>query len=153
MARTHCSVSAGLALLSGALALSLLSFFLGDFWAAMLPALRLPADTVRTIHTLWIPLASLGVTAAMVVLGGLGFAFVWHGRWELGAEYASRAGLGLLAFVVAAVAYALYAFTGILLGFVGGLAFLVPWHGLLAAAGAVAGRSRHRRGGGQLHYE
>ena len=74
MARTHCSVSAGLALLSGALALSLLSFFLGDFWAAMLPALRLPADTVRTIHTLWIPLASLGVTAAMVVLGGLGFA-------------------------------------------------------------------------------
>lgn len=44
----------------------------------------------------------------------------------------------MLAFLAATFAYALYAFTGILLSTFSGLGFLQPWHGVFGFAGGVA---------------
>ena len=138
MARAPRSVTAGLALLGGALALFVVSLFLEDVWAALLSALRMGTDTAVTLHTVWIPLTALAVDLGTAFLGALGFGLLWSGRQGLGVAYASRAGLGLLAFLVAVVAFALLTATGVLLGFFAGFRFLVPWHDLLAVAGSVA---------------
>lgn len=136
--RVHRVTTRALAFLAAALGLSIVSYALGDFWSILLAVLRSPASATYTLHTFWIPLVGVAVTAATAILGAVGFLLVWRGRWELGGEYASRVGLAMLAALVATVAYALYAFTGILLGSFAGLEALVPWRGLFAVVGGVA---------------
>lgn len=136
--RIHRFTRLGLVLLAAALGLTLVSFALGDLWVTLLAIFQTPARTADSLHTLWIPLSGWIVDGAIALLGLFGFALVWRGRWELGGAYASRMGLALLAVLVSAVAYALYALTGVLLGTFSGFAFLIPWHGLLAVAGGAS---------------
>ena len=131
-------VTTGLILLAAALGMSLFSFVLGSLWTGFLASARPPEGVASSLRTFWMPLSELVVGVATGLLGALGFLFAWRGRHELGGAYATRAGLALLAALVAGVAYALYALTGVLLDSFGGLSVLVPWHGLLAAVGGVA---------------
>ena len=135
--RTSRSTRTGLILFAAALGATLLSFALGRLWAGLLTDVRPPTAASYDLRTFWIPLSAYLLDGAIGLLGVLGFAFVWRGREELGSAYASRQGLSLLAFLVAGVAFALYLATGVLLGYVAGVAFLVPWHALLAVIGGV----------------
>lgn len=135
--RIHRSTRLGLVLLAAALGLTVLAFVLGDLWAMLLALFSVSGRAADSFHALWIPLSGAILDGAIGVLGVLGFALVWRGRWEIGGPYAERLGLAMLLVLVAGVAYVLFALTGILLGYVTGLSFLEPWHGLLAILGGV----------------
>ncbi len=125
-------------MLAAALCLSLVSFALRDLWGIVLAVTQVSGGTAAALHAIWIPLSMEIVEGAIAVLGAFGFTAVWSGRRELGDTFASRVGLAVLAFLAATFAYALYTFTGILLGTFAGLGSLQPWHGLLGVAGSVA---------------
>ncbi len=127
----------GLVLLAAALGLSVLAFFFGDLWAAVLAVFSVPPRAADAFHTLWIPLSGLLLNGAIASLGVLSFALLWRGRGEIGGAYASGLGLALLMVLIAAAAYVLFGLTGLFLGYVAGVAFLAPWHGLLAILGGI----------------
>ncbi len=135
--RSHRTTSRGLVLLAAALGLSLVSFALSPIWAMLLAMFPQSPSAAAAIRTFWVPPSIAVVEGLAALLAVVGFLSVWRGRWELGADYASRSGLAMLFVLVAAVAYLLFAVTGILLGYVQGVQFLVPWHGLLGVAGGV----------------
>ncbi len=134
--RTHRSTELGLRAIAGAFLLSLVAFTLPYLWDVVLSGAPATSSSL-TLHTLWIPLAADLVTAGIVALGLVGFVSLWQGRWELGAEVAAHEGLAVLALVFALAAYAAYALTGILLGFVPGVGFLGPWHSVSFFLGAL----------------
>ncbi len=127
----------GLLFLAGAFVLALVGFALPYAWNAFLEAARVGQPLLDSLHAVWIPLSGLVLDGGIVILGLAGFALLYRGRWELGPESASRAGLALLALLIAFVAYAAYALTGIFLGYVAGVAFLIPGHHLFAFVGAL----------------
>jgi hypothetical protein len=135
--RTRRTTEVGLLALAAAFILALVSYAMPYVWDGIVRAV--PGDGGSpSLRGFWIPVIGLSLDAGIVLLGLLGFALVWRGRWELGPEYASRSGLAVLAFVIALAAYSAYAVTGGMLGFVSGVAFLAPWHELLGLAGAVS---------------
>lgn len=134
---SHRSTTRGLVLMAAALGLSLVSFALSPIWANLIAIMSPTASTTASIRTLWMPLSVALVEGAAALLAVLGFSFLWRGRWEVGGEYVSRSGLAMLLVLISAVAYLLFAVTGILLGYVQGVQFLVPWHGLLGVVGGV----------------
>lgn len=134
--RAHRSTEVGLLCLGGALALSLGSFTFPYIWA--LAASTSPADSGSfALHTFWIPMSGLMVNVAIAALGLLGFVFVWQGRSELGPERAARARLVPPALVLAFAAYAASALTGIVLGSLADVGFLIRWHDLFILTGAL----------------
>lgn len=135
--RTHRSTTLGLVLLAAALGVSLFSFALGPIWSLVLSMVPIPSASANTIHAIWIPLSGVVVDVAAFLLGLLGFSLVWGGRAELGGPFASRVGLSMLAILIAGVADILFGATGILLAYVSGAEFLVPWHSLFAIVGGV----------------
>ncbi len=135
--RSHRSTTRGLVLLSAALGLSLFSFAVGPLWTTVLAFFPQSPSAAAAVRTLWMPVSLTVVVGLAALLAVVGFLSLWRGRWELGAEYASRSGLAMLFVLVAAVAYLLFAVTGVFLGYVQGVQFLVPWHGLLAVVGGV----------------
>ncbi len=134
--RTHRSTELGLRAIAGAFLLSLVSFTLPYLWDVVLSSAPATSSS-STLHTFWIPLTADLVTAGIVALGLVGFVSLWQGRWELGPEVATHEGLAVLALVLALAAYAAYALTGVLLGFVSGVAFLRPWHSVFLFLGAL----------------
>ncbi len=138
MAQGPRSLSVGLVLLAGALVLCLISLVVTDVWASLSPPLPRSTGVEPALRAFWMPLTGLLLDVGTAGLGAFGFGLVWRGRGELGAEYASRSGLGPLAVLLAAAEDALYTLTGALLGYVAGVALLAPWHRLVAVVGAVA---------------
>lgn len=131
------STTRGLLVLAAAIGVSLVSFALGSIWSVILAIASLPPAVADPIRLTWLPISVIVLQGLVGLLGLLGFLFLWRGRWEVGAGYASRLGLAMLAALVSAVAFALFGVTGLLLGYVRGVEFLVPWHGLLAVVGGV----------------
>lgn len=135
--RPRRSTELGLLSLAAAIALSLLAFVMPYIWSAAIVGANVGQPLLNSLHTVWIPVSGFLLESGIVVFGLLGFAFVWRGRWEFGPENASRMGLTLLALVIAFAAYAAYALTGGILGYVSGVEFLRPWHALFQFTGAV----------------
>ncbi len=131
------SIHFGLILLVGSFVLALVRFALPFLWDAVLVR-GTPASLFgQAVPGFWIPLAADIVDAALAGLGILGFVFLRRGRWELGPEYASRIGLALLALLTAVAVLAAWFATGVLLGYVTGVSYLVPVRRILALAATV----------------
>ncbi len=135
--RMHRTATLGLVLLAAALGVSLFSFALGPLWTFVLSTMAFPSSGATAIRTVWMPLSGVVVDVAAFVLGLLGFSLILGGRHEIGGPFASRAGLSLLAVLIAGVAFILYGATGIFLAYVSGVEFLVPWRDLLGIIGGV----------------
>lgn len=136
--RFRSSLRVGLIFLAASIGVALFSFVLGYLWTPVLQAVGGSPGIVSSFRSVWIPVLGLLVDGAAAALAMVGVAMVWRARWELGGVYASRVGLALLASLIAVVSYAFFVVTGILLGYVPGAAFLIPWHGLFAMVGGVA---------------
>lgn len=132
--RLPASTKRGFVLLVGSLVVSLVRFALPSFWGATLPSNGAQVVLGQSLHGFWIPAIGYAVDGAIAALGLLGFAFLWRGRHVFGPVYQEKLRLGLFALAAGIIVLGVWFATGLLLGYVSGLSFLVPWRRVLAFA-------------------
>lgn len=132
--RLPASTKRGFVLLVGALVVSLVRFVLPFVWGAVLPPTGTQSFLGQSDHAFWIPAIGDVVDGTIAVLGMSGFAMLWWGRHAFNAAYREKLRLGLFALTAGVIVLGVWFATGLLLGYVSGLSFLVPWRRVLAFA-------------------
>lgn len=131
------STKRGFVLLVGSLVVSLVRIALPTLWGAGLPASGSPAIFGQSVRGFWVPAIGYAVDGLITILGILGFAMLWRGRHAFGAAYARTLRLGLFALIGGAVVLGIWFAAGVLLGYVSGLTYLVPWRRVLVFVATV----------------
>ncbi len=135
--RPRPSTKLGLFLLVCSFAASLVRFALPFVWGATVPAAGTSVVLGQSVRTFWVPASGDVVDGAIAALGLVGFALLWRGRWEFGSPYAAKLRLGLFAMIAAVIVLAIWFATGLLLGYVSGVSYLIPWRRVLALLATV----------------